>query len=478
MFRVSPILKRTIQTKSYGQPLPQTHPHLFTSHLELTPGIPASEYKSRRDRLAAKLSEGDLAIIAGSAVQWRSSSVFYPFYQNSDFSYISGFLEPDALIVLERSDSYDRGYKYHLYAREKDPHEETWQGSRSGNRACIKIFGSDTSTNIATMSSSLNELITRAGNIYVDLPTRSSPKDFLSPKVLRVRMSNLQEAIDQLLSHKYVLPLSSILHPMRAFKSLAEIECMRKAGEASSQSFDCVMSQSFKLESALWACFEHEIRRNGCHSDGYVPVVAGGENALILHYVENNNVLRNGDLVLLDGGGSSNTEVIPPVCQPRYGTNFPKKDITRTWPVNGKFSCAQKALVSAVLEVEKKCIKLCTRSAGLSLDDIHDKSKEFLAAKLKEIGFGFENYSLTDIYPHHIGHFVGLDVHDCAKFPRHQHLETSQVVTIEPGVYVPNDDRFPKHFRGMGIRIEDCVLVGEYSPTLLTNVIFIIVPAC
>jgi intermediate cleaving peptidase 55 len=186
----------------------------------------------------------------------------------------------------------------------------------------------------------------------------------------------------------------------------------------------------------------------------YVPVVAGGDNALTMHYVRNDMPLRDGDLVLVDCGGEFHG----------YAS-----DITRTWPVNGKFTEPQRELYQAVLNVNKKCIQLCTEKENISLNGIHEHSVRLMKEELQNLGFKLTEGDVDHrLYPHHIGHYLGLDVHDCHDLDRSRVLRRGYVVTIEPGVYVPYDDRFPHKYQGIGIRIEDNVWVGEEEPVVLS----------
>jgi intermediate cleaving peptidase 55 len=210
--------------------------------------------------------------------------------------------------------------------------------------------------------------------------------------------------------------------------------------------------QFFK-EADLHAFLDYQFRINGCEMSAYLPVVASGSHALTIHYTRNDDVLRNGELVLVDAGG-------------KFGGYC--ADISRTWPVDGKFSGPQRDLYQAVLNVNKACIDLCVASNGLSLSDIHRKSEDLLYTELLNAGMNISRSQLRELYPHYIGHNLGIDVHDLKTASTLDPLKPNQVVTIEPGVYVPQTDQWPKHFQGIGIRIEDNVVVGESSVEVLT----------
>lgn len=257
-----------------------------------------------------------------------------------------------------------------------------------------------------------------------------------------------------MIENSKVKPLRDLINNLRAFKSEAEIKNMRYAGKVSGRAFTNVMRRQFTKEKDLGTYIDFEFKKGGCDGPAYVPVIAGGRNALSIHYVRNDDVLRDGQMVLVDAGGE-------------YGGYI--TDITRTWPVSGKFSPAQKDLYSAILKVQRSSISLCRQSSNLSLDKIHDITADGLKHALKDIGFNMSGNAIDILFPHHVGHYVGLDVHDCPGYPRTDALKAGQCVTVEPGIYVPDDERWPEHFRGIGIRIEDSVCVQDDSPLILTT---------
>ncbi|KAI9835914.1 MAG: hypothetical protein M1819_001812 [Sarea resinae] len=262
------------------------------------------------------------------------------------------------------------------------------------------------------------------------------------------------EGLRHLIGTSKTKPLKPTVNSLRVFKSAAEISNMRKAGQASGRGYTEAMRQSFNKEKDLAAFLEYQFKIRGCDSSAYVPVVAGGENALSIHYVRNDDVLSDDQLVLVDAGGE-------------YGGYI--TDITRTWPVSGKFSGPQKDLYEAILKVQRSCVSLCREDANLSLDKLHEIAEQGLRDQLKQLGFNMSGRALEALFPHHLGHYIGLDVHDSPGYPRTGHLRAGQCITIEPGLYVPDDDRWPEHFRGIGIRIEDSVCIQEETPLILTT---------
>lgn len=249
-------------------------------------------------------------------------------------------------------------------------------------------------------------------------------------------------------------PIGPLINELRAIKSKAEIENMRKAGKISGRSFTNAMRRQWTEEKHLGAFLEYDFKVGGCEKNAYVPVIGGGRNARSIHYVSNNDILRDGELVLVDAGG-------------QYGGYI--ADITRTWPINGKFTDAQKDLYEAVLRVQRSSVALCRESSNMTLDKIHTVTRNGLTDQLKQLGFDMSGNAIDTLFPHHVGHYIGLDVHDTPGYSRSKLLKEGHCITIEPGIYVSNDERWPAHFRGMGIRIEDSVCVQDDSPLVLTT---------
>lgn len=257
--------------------------------------------------------------------------------------------------------------------------------------------------------------------------------------------------------NKRLQALRPILNDLRAVKSAAEVANMRRAGQLSARAVTDAMRQPFDGEKQLADFLDARFKALGCDGPAYVPVVAGGRNALSIHYVRNDARLAPSDLVLVDAGGS-------------YGSYI--TDITRTWPASGTFTPAQKDLYEAVLAVQRACVAMC-RSGGAtttSLDEIHITAETGLRDNLSRLGFDVSTPSaLQRLFPHHVGHHIGLDVHDAPGYPRSRPLRAGNCVTVEPGVYVgPNEECAPVHFRGMGVRVEDSVAVMDEGPLVLT----------
>ncbi|KAK1836667.1 putative peptidase [Podospora conica] len=425
----------------FGQPVYETHPHILKPG-EITPGITAQEYHDRRARLAESLPPGAVAILPAADLKYRSGAVFYPFRQESNFLYLTGFLESDAVAVIAKTGPLPSDFTFHLFCRPKDPAAEQWSGPWSGLRAALDVFNADEAHPIASLPSILPKLL-RAPTppqIYTDLP----PHHPLTPK-LRLLLQ----------SSSPLHPLHPTLHTHRAVKSPAEIAAMRHAGRISGRALTDAMRRPWATEHDLHAHLTHAFSQHGLSGPAYVPVIAGGRRGLGIHYVQNTAALPDpSETVLVDAGGE-------------YGHYI--TDITRTWPLSGKFSAPQRDLYAVVLAAQRAGVAQCREDANVSLDDIQRQTEGLLRRGLLDLGFDLGRDGLARLFPHHVGHYVGLDVHDVPGYSRGEVLKEGHCVTVEPGVYVPDEERWPRHFRGLAVRIEDSVCVGADAPTVLTT---------
>ncbi|KAM5501116.1 aminopeptidase [Microsporum canis] len=353
----------------FGQPLHETHPHLLKAG-ELTPGITALEYDHRRSKLASKLPKNAVAIVRAAELKYKSKNVFYKYHQDTDFFYLTGFNEPGALAIIANT-GHPGEHTFHLYVREKDKRAELWEGARSGTQAAIDVFNADESGDIERLKDFLPEILSGASEIYTDISGAGRGRSAFSRLLSSFADPAGSTADAREEAMEKIRPLAPIITELRVFKSDAEIANMRHAGRLTGRAFTESMRQNFSTESELNAFLEYQFRLQGGDGTAFVPVVAGGQNALSIHYVRNDNVLRDGELVLVDGGGE-------------YGGYI--SDVTRVWPVNGKFTPAQRELYTAVLNVQRSCISLCRESAGLSLDKIHEIAERSLREQLDSIG--------------------------------------------------------------------------------------------
>lgn len=389
------------------------------------------------------MTEGSVAVLHAASLQFKSGAVFHPYRQESNFLWLTGWNEPDAVAVIEKTGPQLGDYNFRMFVARKDPREEQWSGYRNGVQAAEDVFNADEAHGIDRAGSMLPQILNSAKTIYADVqPTKGiannpiykffSGKDAGPPKT----------------------PLGPVMNKLRVIKSPAEIANMRMAGQISGRAITDAMRQPWEKEKNLHAFLDYQFAINGCDGPAYIPVIAGGERANCIHYTVNNSTFQDGEFILIDAGGE-------------YGTYI--TDISRTWPVSGKFTAAQRDLYQAVLNVQRTGVALCRQSAKMSLEEIHHVTVRGLVDQLRLIGFDVDMGSIGQLFPHHVGHYIGLDVHDCPGYSRREPLQRGHCVTIEPGVYVPNDERWPAHFRGVGVRIEDSVCVDDDSAYVLTT---------
>ncbi|KAI1174353.1 peptidase M24, structural domain-containing protein [Nemania sp. FL0916] len=429
----------------FGQPVHETHPHILKPG-EITPGITAQEYHERRCALCAALPANSAVVLPSADVTYRSGAVFHAFRQESNFLYLTGFSEPESVAVLRKTGNGHGDFVFHLLCRPRDPRAEQWNGPWSGVDAAKDVWNADEAGDIARAGLLLKDALRGVDAVFTDAElTKNSAETPLG--------RTLKNAAPSGTSFSALRPH---VNALRAIKSPAEIANMRHAGKMSGRAITEAMRRPWTSEKDLAAFLEYTYQTSGLDGQAYIPVVAGGSRGLLIHYVLNNAALNPSDMVLVDAGGE-------------YGTYI--TDITRTWPLSGKFTAAQRDLYSAVLAVQRSTVSLCRASANLTLDQLHGVTERGLRQELGKLGFDLKGNAMDVLFPHHVGHYVGLDVHDVPGYPRSEVLKQGHCITVEPGVYVPTtaDDRFPKHFRGMGVRIEDSIAVGDDNPLILTT---------
>ncbi|TPX54729.1 hypothetical protein PhCBS80983_g05807 [Powellomyces hirtus] len=462
-----------------GQPTPETHPHLL-KHGEITPGIARDEFKARRARLVSRIEENGVVIVPGYGLRYATNGIFHQFHQSTDLLYLCGIDEPDCALVLEKTTA---GHKMILFVRPRDKSREMWDGPRAGFDGAVHFFGADEAKPIDTLPAYIDALASSSRPIYTDLAvnppgpsvldsthihvndtkTHASSAPPIDRSITNVIQRNVFGTTTRNNSTRRVNPLGSLLAEQRLNKSPAEVAIMRQAGRITGRAFVQMMRETKPGvgEHDLWAVAEHSVKRQGASRLAYVPVVAGGENALTIHYVLNDQLLTDGAVVLVDAGGE-------------YGGYA--SDVTRTWPVNGKFTKEQRELYEIVLRTQRACIAKCTgdEGANISLDDLQREAFDMLRAECSTLfGRAVTNKEMNTLYPHHVGHWLGLDVHDTSSIRRTTTLKSGMVVTIEPALYIPHGDtRYPPGYRGTAIRIEDDVVVGGketgYAPIVLS----------
>lgn len=391
------------------------------------------------------MADGSVAVLHAASLQYKSGAVFHPYRQESNFLWLTGWNEGDAIAVISKTGPNLGDYEFRMFAHPKDPREEQWSGYRNGVRAAEDVFNADEAFDIGTADSILPKILADAKILYADV--QPSSKSGLAGSLSKLFHGAAGS------SGPGKTPLFPLMNKLRAIKSPAEVANMRKAGQISGRAITDAMRRPWTREKDLHAFLDYQFTLNGCEGPAYIPVIAGGERANCIHYTVNNSTLKSDELILIDAGGE-------------YGTYI--TDISRTWPASGRFTDPQRDLYEAVLKVQRSSVSLCRASANLSLDDIHNVTTRGLVDQLRQIGFDVNMRTIGDLFPHHVGHYVGLDVHDVPGYSRREKLRRGHCVTVEPGVYVPHDDRWPAHFRGMGVRIEDSICVDDDSPYILS----------
>jgi intermediate cleaving peptidase 55 len=378
--------------------------------------IQPDEYSNRRSSLQSMLPNNSTLLVPGFGLRYATGSIFYPFHQNTDLLYLTGFNEPNAFMFLKKSEM-------DMFVQPYDPMTEIWDGKRIGIEGAKVDYGASNAYPIHKLESSISALLNEDAIIITDLPLDSAPKiNMLAGTFINTLASSathishpFQETANRCKAE--LRPVGTLIQQLRLYKSEAERNIMRTSGKIAGRAFAKAMKQTRPglTEHQLHAILEYEIKMNGASGLSYVPVVASGKNALILHYVSNQDVLKDGDLVLVD-------------CGAEY-SNY-ASDITRTWPVNGKFTLAQSKLYQLVLDVQKKMISKCVAFEA-SADSLHEESFEMLR---KGLSLLFDRTvsvrEMRYLYPHHLSHYIGLDVHDTPSVPRSKPLEVGMTLTI------------------------------------------------
>ena len=418
-----------------------------------------ADFQERRDRLAEEMGPHSIAIIATSPVAMRNRDADYKFRADSSFFYLTGFAEPEAVAIIETFESIDEGYTYSLFCRERDREMEIWHGYRAGVDGAVEDYDADEAYAIDLLDEEIIEKLLNKQKLFYRMGQQA---DFDARVAKWIAEAN-GESRKGTSAPAQVIQLDRILDEMRLHKSTQEIELMQIASTISAQAHTRAM-QAVKpgmMEYALEAELNYIFGQNGC-VPSYNSIVGGGENGCILHYVENDKVLKDGDLVLIDAA-----------CEYQLYAS----DITRTFPVNGKFSPEQKALYEVVLKAQLAAIDAVR--IGNSYKEPHRIAVRILVQGLLDLGLMqgnieqiIESESFHQFYMHGTGHWLGMDVHDVGSYKiegEWRVYEEGMAVTVEPGLYIaPDDETVDEKWRGIGIRIEDDVVVTKDGPRVLT----------
>lgn len=414
-------------------------------------------YARRRAELVNQIGQNDIVVVATSPVKSRNSDVEYQFRPDSDFYYLSGFAEPESVIVI--SPGRAQG-EYVVFCREKDEKREMWDGRRTGLEGAIEMYGADDAFPIEDINDILPGLMEEKAKLFT---TVGRYPEFDSQLLGWMNKIKEDKRPGKHAPYEFV-DLNHILHEQRLIKRQDEIGLMRKAGKMSAAGHTRAMQvcRPGMYEYQVQAEMECEFRKAGSHYNAYPSIVAGGQNACILHYTENENLLNNGDLLLIDAGAE-------------YGCYA--SDISRTFPVNGRFSPEQRALYDIVLAAQESAFDYC--GPGNGWNQPHEAAVKVIAQGLLDEGLlrgsleqVLETHSYTQFYMHRTGHWLGMDVHDVGDYQVDEvwrELEPGMVFTVEPGIYVNPADDVDERWHHIGIRIEDNILVRRDGYENLTE---------
>ncbi len=414
-------------------------------------------YARRRAELVNQIGENDIVIVSTASVKSRNGDVEYQFRPDSDFYYLSGFDEPEAVLVI--SPGREQG-EYVLFCREKDIMREMWDGRRAGLEGAVELYGANDAFPIEDIDDILPGLMEEKERLFT---TVGRYPDFDAQLLAWMTKIKEDKRRGKHAPYEFV-DLNHLLHEQRLIKRKDEITLMRKAGKMSAAGHKRAMQvcKPGMYEYQVQAEMECEFRKAGSAYNAYPSIVAGGHNACILHYTENQDVLKDGELLLIDAGAE-------------FGCYA--SDISRTFPVNGKFSAEQRSLYDIVLAAQEAAFEKC--SAGHGWNEPHEAAVQVLAQGLLDEGLlrgsleqVLETQSYTQFYMHRTGHWLGMDVHDVGDYQLEEvwrELEPGMVFTVEPGLYINPADDVDTRWHHIGIRIEDNILVRRDGYENLTE---------
>lgn len=422
-----------------------------------------AEYRQRRELLMSKIGNGT-AIFRSAPTAVMHHDVEYVYRQDSDFFYLTGFNEPEAVAVFA---PHHPEHRFVLFVQPKEREKETWTGYRVGVDAAKELYGADEAYPIAELDEKLPQYLEKSDRIYYRLG-RDRP---FNDKILSHWQRQIAQYQKRGMGPTAIEDAGVLLHPLRMLKSEAELERMRQATAISVEAHNHAreFARPGRYEYEVQAEIEHLFRLRGGMGPAYPSIVASGANACILHYIENNCQLQEGDLLLIDAG----------CCYDYYNG-----DITRTFPVSGKFTDEQRILYELVLEAQKRAIAQV--QPGNPYNQFHDTAVRVLVEGLIELGLLvgdieeiIKEEKYKPFYMHRTGHWLGLDVHDCGTYKQGEDrwvtLQAGHIVTVEPGIYIAPDiqpaegqPEIDDRWRGIGIRIEDDILVTQTGHENLT----------
>ncbi len=421
----------------------------------------ATELLARRKAFLARIGPGSVAVVASAPVHVRNNDVEHPYRQDSDFFYLTGLDEPDSLAVFSNVHGQHR---FVLFVRPRDPERETWDGPRVGVEAAPARLGCDAAFPNNERNEKLPGYLENASTLHYAL----GRDPMTDTQVLRARDLVRRRARLGVLYPAALVDLSATVHAMRLFKSPHEIATMRRAAEITREAHAVAMrvarpgAYEYEVEAEMIRSF----RRHGAERPAYESIVGSGPNATILHYRKNDRRLEEGDLLLIDAGAE---------------LDYYASDVTRTFPVSGRFTPPQRRIYDAVLRAQE--LTIAATRPGATLESLHRITLHSITESLIALGLvegplavALEKELFKPFYMHRTSHWLGMDVHDVGSYfmegepkPTPRVLEPGQVLTIEPGIYVGSTTKAPDEYRGIGVRIEDDVLVTADGPDVITR---------
>ena len=404
-----------------------------------------------------RMAPKSVAIIPGAHEPRRSNDTHYRFRQDSDFFYLTGFEEPDSLAVIRP----EKEPKYTLFVRPRDPEREIWDGRRAGVEGAKSEFGAGEAFPVAEFGSKLAEFLDGAEILYYRLGNDRDLDDTIIKEISRMRSLNRKPIHPP----QTIIDPATIVHELRVVKRPEELEIMQAAADIAAEAHVEAMKavRPGMKEYQVEALIEQVFRRHGAAAPAYTSIVGAGPNATVLHYINNDGELRDGDLLLVDAGAEYKG----------YAS-----DITRTFPINGRYSPGQREIYDLVLKAQMACVEMVR--PGVTHDQLKQHSIEVLTEGMVELGLLkgkpkdlIKEKKYEKFYMHGLGHMLGIDVHDVGRYYYGQEsraLEPGVVMTVEPGIYVAPDTKdVPDKYLGIGIRIEDDVLCTNNGPRVLTT---------
>jgi len=404
-----------------------------------------------------RMESNSVAIIPSAREATRSNDTHYRFRQDSDFYYVTGFEEPESIAIVRPG----QDPHYTLFVRPRDPEREIWDGRRAGIDGAKSEFGANESFPIAEFDERLQDILDGAEKLYYRLGVNRDLDETIINQIARMRAVNRKPIHPP----QTIVDPATIIHEMRVLKSADEIELMQVAADIAAEAHCEAMkaSRPGMQEYEVEALIEKVFRQRGAAGPAYTSIVGAGANATVLHYINNDGQLHDGDLLLVDAGAEYKG----------YAS-----DITRTFPINGRFTKPQREIYDLVLKAQMACVEMVR--PGTTHDQLKQHSIEVLTEGMVELGLLagkpeelIKEKKYERFYMHGLGHMLGIDVHDVGRYyygKESRALEPGVVMTVEPGIYISPDTKdIPSQYLGIGVRIEDDVLCTENGPRVLTN---------